>query len=420
MRVLVIGSGGREHALAWKIKQSPLVKEVISAPGNYGLAQIGPRVNIKPEDIEGLVSFALEQEIDLTVVGPELPLAQGIVDRFIKEGLLIFGPSKKASLLEASKVFAKRFMTRHNIPTANYEVFEDLKQAIDYIKSQENALVVKADGLAYGKGVIVCKDSEQAIRAASSMLEGRIFKEAGARIIIEEKLLGKEISFLALTDGEDIISLAVSKDYKPVYDGDKGPNTGGMGAFSPVPYVSESLFKEIEEKIIIPTVLGLKEEGYTFRGVIYAGLMISDARPYVLEFNVRFGDPETQPLMLRLKSDLVPLLVESAQGRFSSKEVEWDSRSSVCVVLASGGYPQAYKKGKEIRGLCDIRDSKEVVVFHAGTKAQGEKVVTAGGRVLGITALGDGLLQASELAYQAVQKIKWEDMHYRTDIGIKF
>ncbi len=419
MKVLVVGSGGREHALVWKIAQSPKVSKVYCAPGNAGISRQATLVSIQANDLESLLDFALKERIDLTVVGPEEPLTRGIVDRFESHGLPIFGANEKAAELEGSKAFAKEIMRKYHIPTAGYEIFEDRQRAIDYVRKQGAPIVVKADGLAAGKGVILCKTVEEAIEAIDQMMVKKIFGEAGRRVVIEEYLVGEEASYIALTDGKAILPLASSQDHKAVYDGDEGPNTGGMGAYSPAPVVTEEVNHKIVEKILRPVIQGMAEEGRPYRGVIYAGLMIHNGQPKVLEFNARFGDPETQPVFMRLKSDLVPILQSCLQGNLSQCQIEWDRRASVCVVMASKGYPGTYEKGKRIDGLEEVSRMEDIFIFHAGTALKDQEVVTNGGRVLGVTGLGENIPKAIERTYQAVEKISWEGVHYRKDIGKK-
>ncbi|MFY9398985.1 MAG: phosphoribosylamine--glycine ligase [Desulfomonilia bacterium] len=420
MNVLVVGSGGREHALCWKIGASPLVGEVFCAPGNGGIASDAVCVDIPADDIPALIKFARSNDVGLTVVGPEAPLIAGIVDAFESERLPVFGPTKSAACLEGSKSFAKEMMQRASIPTARFAVFTDLDAARAYISSADFPLVVKADGLAAGKGVIVTSSKDEALEALNEIMVARAFGEAGSRVVIEERLAGEEASFIAICDGEHIVPLASSQDHKPVFDGDRGPNTGGMGAYSPAPVLDEASQGLVMEKILYPLVHAMKLAGITYRGVIYAGLMMTDGGPQVLEFNARMGDPETQPLLMRLKSDLVPLLLETAlKGSIRDMELDWDSSPSVCVVMASGGYPGSYEKGKPIGGIDDAEAIPGVKVFHAGTRLEKGRVLTAGGRVLGVTALGDGLEGTILKAYRAVSCISFEGMHFRRDIGRK-
>jgi phosphoribosylamine--glycine ligase len=419
MKALVVGSGGREHTLVWKIKKSPLVEKLYCAPGNAGISKDAECVDIKPTDIEGLAEFARDEGIDLTVVGPELPLTLGIVDRFEEEGLRIFGPSRAASEIEASKIFTKNLMKKYGIPTAFFSTFYNFDDALKWAKEVKPPLVVKADGLAGGKGAVICKTEEEAAEALDAMMRRRIFGDAGERVLIEEFIEGEEVSFLAFTEGYTVLPLASSQDHKPLYDEDRGPNTGGMGAYSPAPIVTPEVHEVIMQRIMIPTVRALDEEGRKYKGVLYAGLMMKDGEPKVLEFNCRFGDPEAQPLLVRMKSDIVPILSAVMDERLREVEIEWRTDAAVCVVLASRGYPGDYKKGVEITGLDEVGRMKDVITFHAGTALRDGKVVTDGGRVLGITALGGGILQAIDRVYEAVQKISWDGVYYRKDIGRK-
>ncbi len=418
MKVLVVGSGGREHALAWKIGLSERVDKVYVSPGNGGIED-SCRVKIPPHEIVKLADFAEKEKIDLTVVGPELPLTLGIVDEFERRGLRIFGPSKLAAELEGSKVFAKEFMRRHGIPTAEFEVAASPAEAERIVKEGKFGypVVIKADGLAGGKGSLICHDLQEALKAIDLLMRERVFGSAGDRVVIEKFLEGKEISFTAVTDGTHILPFVTSLDHKRAYDGDRGPNTGGMGAISPCPYVDASLYRQIMEVIVKPTIEKMFEEGRKFRGVLYAGLMLTEEGPKVLEFNVRFGDPETQAMLLRLDSDLVDILEAAVEGELNSVKPVWDRRASAVVVLASGGYPGKYEKGKLIEGLDKVGD--DVIIFHAGTERKDGKFYTAGGRVLNVAALGETLSQALEKVYAAIEKIKFENMHYRKDIGRK-
>lgn len=418
MKILIIGSGGREHALAWKIKQSPRVEKIYCAPGNGGISEIAECVNIEVMDIPALVKFAKEKKIDLTVVGPESPLVAGIVNEFEKAKLKIFGPSREAAQLEGSKVFAKEFMHRRNIPTAVFKVFDDIKEAKDFLNKAQFPLVVKADGLAAGKGVMVCKALNEAMEAVDQIMAEKIFQEAGSKIVIEECLEGDEVSILAISDGERFCMLEASQDHKRIFDDDIGPNTGGMGAYSPTPVVNSELMKKIEGRVIEPTIRGMAKEGNPFKGVLYAGLMITLDGPKVLEFNVRLGDPETQAILPRLKDDLVEVMLASCEGKLTEGKLRWDRRSCVCVVMSSGGYPGKYSMGYEILGLDAIEES-QAMIFHAGTKKQGDKFFTAGGRVLGVTSLGQGIEKAINRTYEAVEKIKFERCFFRRDIGAK-
>lgn len=419
MKVLVIGGGGREHAIVWKIAQSPKVKKIYCAPGNAGIAELADCIPIGAEDIDKLFAFAKEEKIDLTVVGPEAPLVAGITDIFEKKGLKVFGATKKAVEIESSKSFAKYLMEKYNIPTAAGRTFTSYKKAEEYIRKMGAPLVVKADGLAAGKGVIVCATEKKAIDALNLIMTKRAFGAAGNKVLIEECLIGEEASFLAFTDGKTVLPLPSSQDHKPIYDNDKGPNTGGMGAYSPAPIVDPYLHKKIMEEIMIPTVNAMAAEGRPYKGVLYAGLMIDKDQVKVLEFNGRFGDPEAQPLLIRMKNDLVPIMEAVIEGRLDECSLTIDDRASVCVVMASGGYPGSYKKGLPVSGLRNVRRMKNVVVFHAGTAVKDNAIVTSGGRVLGVTALGDSVAKAISRAYLAVSKIKWKDVYYRTDISIK-
>ena len=414
VNILVVGSGGREHSLGWKLSQSPNVEKVYTAPGNGGTEN---NVPIPVDRIEDLAEFAQKNNC-FTVVGPESPLALGIVDFFEEKNLKIFGPNKKAAQLESSKIWAKNFMNRNNVPTAKFEIFDDAKKATEYVKSINHPVVIKADGLAAGKGVIVCNSTEEALSAIDTILVKKTFGEAGNRIIIEERIDGVEASYISLSDGNFAISMATSQDHKRIYDNDMGPNTGGMGSYSPTPLIEKSMAKKIQEKIIDKTIDAMKNEGAPFKGFLYAGVMIKDNEPCVLEYNVRMGDPECQPIMMRMDSDLYDYLLASTTGTLSSlPPISWKNQSAVCVVLASKGYPEAYPKNEEITGL-DF-SSDETFVFHAGTKNENDKVLTNGGRVLGVTALGDSLQQAISNAYSAADKVNWPNKYSRQDIGKK-
>jgi phosphoribosylamine--glycine ligase len=417
MDVLVVGGGGREHALVWKIRQSPRVARLFCAPGNAGIGELAELVPIAADDVAGLKRFAAEARIALTVVGPERPLALGIADEFEAAGLRIFGPRRAAAEIEASKVFAKELCRRCHVPTAAFGVFSDPDAAERYVRDHGGPLVVKADGLAAGKGVFVCGSPEEACRAIDDLMRRRVFGAAGGRVVVEERLEGEELSFMALADGETVLPLDAAQDHKRALDGDAGPNTGGMGAYSPVPLVTPALHARIMGEIMVPVVRRLRAEGIIYRGVLYAGLMVQGERPWVLEFNVRFGDPECQPLMLRLKGDLVELMERAVDGRLAGAAAEWDPRAAVCVVLAAGGYPGEYEMGKPIEGLDRLRAWSDGVVFHAGTARAGDRVVTSGGRVLGVTGLGADLGGAIAETYRAVAGIRWDGMHYRSDIG---
>ena len=417
MKVLVIGGGGREHALVWKISKSPKVSKIFCAPGNAGISRIAECVSIRADDVQGLLSFVKHNKIDVTVVGPEAPLVLGISDAFRSEGLKIFGPSKAASKLEGSKAFSKNIMLKYNIPTAEAGVFTDYDNAIEYIRKKGTPIVIKADGLAAGKGVIVATNEKEATDAVKAMMIDMVYGDAGKMIIIEECLTGEEASFLVFTDGRDIIPMPLSKDHKRVFDDDKGPNTGGMGAYSPVPGISDEMYLRIMDDIIVPVIEGLEREGYTYEGVLYTGLMITRDGPRVLEFNCRFGDPEAQPIIMRLSSDIMEIIEGVVGRRLGMVNVKWSDSASVCVVMASGGYPDKYRNGKIISGLNDVAGMDDVMVFHAGSAYNNENIVTAGGRVLGVTALGEDIGKAKEKAYEAVSKIYFDGMHYRKDIG---
>lgn len=419
MKILITGSGGREHALAWKSAESEKVTKVFVAPGNAGTAQETKLENvpIQATDIKALIHFAQENAVDLTIVGPEAPLVAGIVDEFQRVGLRCFGPTQAAAQLEGSKVFTKDFLKRQNIPTANYASFTDVEKAIAYIRQIGVPIVVKADGLAAGKGVIVAQTEEEAIKAVQEMLKGNAFGEAGHRVVIEAFLQGEEASFICIVDGEHILPLATSQDHKPRDEGDKGPNTGGMGAYSPAPVVTPEVHARIMAEIIKPTVRGMAAEGNSYTGFLYAGLMIdAEGNPKVLEYNCRFGDPEAQPILLRLRSDLVELCMAALDKRLHQVEAQWDSRTALGVVLAAGGYPKSYEKGFVIKGLKKEARGK---IFHAGTLEKEGEIVTAGGRVLCACALGDTVREAQSRAYARVKEIHWEGMYYRSDIGYR-
>ncbi|MDO9042022.1 MAG: phosphoribosylamine--glycine ligase [Desulfocapsaceae bacterium] len=419
MKVLVVGSGGREHALVWKISQSSRVKKIYCAPGNAGIKRLAECVDLAVTDIEALLQFAKQEEIDLTIVGPESSLAAGIVDRFEEEGLRIFGPRKNSAILEGSKVFSKEFMEKYAIPTASFKVFTDLKKARKYIDQIGAPLVVKADGLAAGKGVIVAGSIKEAKEAVDLIMKDKAFGDAGNKVIIEACLHGEEASFIAFTDGKTVLPLPTSQDHKAIYDGDKGPNTGGMGAYSPAPVVTEAIADFVMNKVMLPTIQGLAAEGRPFKGMLYAGLMIEGGKVNVLEFNCRFGDPEAQPLLMRLKSDVVDIFEAVIDGRLDTVEMKIDPRPTVCVVMSSGGYPGNYKTGKVINGLAAAAKETGVQIFHAGTAVKNERTVTAGGRVLGVTAVGKTIEKAIEQAYKAVDRIQWTGCYSRRDIGAK-
>lgn len=421
MNILIIGSGGREHALAWKAAQSPLADKVFVAPGNAG-TQLEPNlinVAISATDVEALVHFAQQENVGLTIVGPEAPLVIGVVDAFQKVGLTIFGPTQSAAQLEGSKAFTKDFLARHVIPSAEYRNFTDLDLALDYIRAKGAPIVIKADGLAAGKGVVVAMTLEEAVSAAKDMLEGNAFGDAGHRIVVEEFLSGEEASFIVMVDGENVVPMATSQDHKRAYDEDKGPNTGGMGAYSPAPIVTDEVHQRIMDEVIYPTVRGMAAENNSYTGFLYAGLMIDEAgNPKVIEFNCRFGDPETQPIILRMKSDLVELCLAGAEGRLDEKTSEWDPRAALGIVLAAEGYPGDYRTNDVISGLPTDEVEGEKV-FHAGTQLRECHVVTHGGRVLCATALGESVAQAQQRAYQLAEKISWNGCTYRKDIGYR-
>jgi len=418
MKVLVVGGGGREHALVRKIAESDRVEQIFCAPGNAGIALDAELVDIKDGDLPGLLAFAKDQEIGLTVVGPEVPLCEGIVDLFTEAGLRIFGPRAAAAELEGSKAFAKSLMRKHKIPTASFKSFTDQEEAMTYLRTVLDwPVVIKADGLAAGKGVVIVSGLAEAGEMISSIMAEKLFGDAGSKIVIEEFLNGEEASILAFTDGRTIAVLEASQDHKAAYEGDTGPNTGGMGAYSPAPVVTSRILDQVTRDILVPLVHALHKEERPYRGILYAGLMISKGGPKVLEFNVRFGDPETQVVLARMKTDLVELMEATIDGTLDQVELDWDPRAAMCVVMAAGGYPESYEQGKIIHGISDANAMDDVAVFHAGTKIENGNLVTAGGRVLGVTALGEDLAAARERAYQAVAKIDWEDVHYRKDIG---
>ena len=417
MKILVIGSGGREHALIWKLSQSPEVGQIYCAPGSAGIAEFAELIAIAPYQIEDLVEFAAQQKIDLTVVGPELPLTLGISDLFESRGLKIFGPNRDAAQLEGSKAFAKRIMTENRIPTAAAGIFSDAQWARRYLDQNPAPYVVKADGLAAGKGVLICSSRKEAHSAIDEIVVKKAFGQAGDKVVIEEFLHGEEASFMVLTDGDHVLVLPSSQDHKRVFDNDQGPNTGGMGAYSPAPVVTQTVEDRVLREVVAPLMAGLKRQGIVFRGVIYVGLMLTDTGPKVLEFNARFGDPECQVIMMRLKSDLVPLLQATVNGTLRTVHPEWYPDPAVCVVLSAGGYPGSYETGKEIRGLEKLKDWREGFVFHAGTSKESGRWQTSGGRVLGVTARGRDLASAVQEVYRGVTAISWDGMHYRRDIG---
>lgn len=417
MNVLVIGSGGREHTIAWKLLQSPQVKKVYCAPGNGGTAQIAQNVPIGVNDFAALAQFVKDEGIDLTVVGPEDPLLGGIVDFFEERNLPIFGPNGRAAMIEGSKSFAKRLMMRYNIPTSAYESFIDYESAIAYVREQGAPIVIKADGLAAGKGVVVAETLEEAEEALRQIMEESIFGEAGTRVVVEECMFGEELSLLSFVDGETVKPMITSQDHKRIFNDDRGPNTGGMGTYAPVPQMSEELVDQIVETIVKPMAKGMAQDGIPFKGILYTGLMITEQGPKVVEFNARFGDPETQVILPLLETDLLEIVVATIKGELDAVDVKWKKGSAVCVVMAAPGYPGDYPKGQMIEGL--DRTGENVTVFHAGTKAAEEGIVTSGGRVLGVTATGEDLEKARAAAYETVQAISFEGAQYRTDIAAK-
>jgi phosphoribosylamine--glycine ligase len=421
MRILIVGNGGREHALAWKISQSPRAERVFVAPGNAGTAVDAENVDLPVTDFPRLIKFAKENQVDLTVIGPEGPLAAGIVDAFQQEKLRVFGPSKAASELEGSKVFCKNLLRQADVPTADYQVFRDLNRAVTFLRDREDVpVVVKADGLAAGKGVMVCHNRAEALDAVQRIAGKKEFGDAGSQIVIEERLDGQEASVLAITDGRTIITLPPAQDHKPAFDGDTGPNTGGMGAYCPAPLVNDATLHTIESQILVPTIHALKRSRRPFRGILYAGLMMTNQGPKVLEYNVRFGDPECQPLLMRLKTDILDLLEATVDGHLDRIErVEWDPRPAVCVVMASEGYPGKYEIGRPIRGLAEAAKIPDVKVFHSGTATVDGRVVSNGGRVLSVTALGESIPSAKLQAYTAVKQIRWDGAWCRKDISDK-
>jgi phosphoribosylamine---glycine ligase len=417
MQVLVIGGGGREHALVWKIKQSPKVEKIFCAPGNAGTSELAENIPIAADDIKGLLEFALQKGIGLTVVGPEQPLVKGIVDRFEEKGLRIFGPNARAAELEGSKSFSKDIMKKYGLPTAEYKTFNSADSAGKYIESKNCPLVVKADGLAAGKGVLLCQTADEALAAVDSIMGKRSFGEAGDQIVVEEFLEGEEVSVLAFSDGQTVLLMDSAQDHKAAYDGDKGPNTGGMGAYSPAPIFTETMRQKVRDKIMLPMIRAMQQEGRPYKGILYAGLMLTKTGPQILEFNARFGDPETQPLLVRMDSDIIPIFEACIDGTLAECPLQWKDESSICVVMAAKGYPDSYEKGKPISGLKDANSLPGVVVFQAGTKEQDGEVLTHGGRVLGVTATGEDTATAISRAYEAVEKIEWDGIHYRKDIG---
>ncbi len=419
MRILVLGSGGREHALVWKLSQSRLVKKIFVAPGNGGMGDLAESLPLQADKPVELADFASASRIDLTVVGPEAPLVFGIVDYFKSRGLKIFGPTKAAARLEGSKVFAKQIMERTGVPTARFQAFRELKEALRYLEKLPVPMVVKADGLAAGKGVIVAQTREEAVKAVTAILRDRVFGEAGSQVVIEECLSGEEVSVLAVSDGSRFLLLESAQDHKRVFDADQGPNTGGMGAYSPVPMLEPGGMEQIRKKIFEPVIRGMAQQGTPFTGILYAGLMLTAEGPKVLEFNVRLGDPEAQAVLPRLKGDLVELLVAAVEGRLNRASTIWDSRACACVVLASAGYPGKYDVGRVIAGLNQVADLPDTLVFHAGTKRDGARLVTSGGRILNVVGLGLTLEQALEKCYRAADLIQFEGKQFRRDIGAR-
>ncbi|HHW69763.1 MAG TPA: phosphoribosylamine--glycine ligase [Clostridiales bacterium] len=419
MNILVVGGGGREHALVWKISKSPKVSKIYCAPGNGGISDLAECIDIKATDINGIVDFAEEKEIDLVVVAPDDPLAMGMVDELTKRGIRAFGPNKRAAIIEGSKVFSKNFMKKYNIPTADFQVFDNREDAIYFLKHCNYPVVIKADGLALGKGVIIANDLTEAKKAVDDCMINKTFGKSGERIVIEEFLEGPEVSILCFTDGTTIVPMPSAQDHKRVYDGDRGPNTGGMGAFSPSIYYTEEIEKFCIKNIFIPTIEAMKKEDRLFKGVLYFGLMLTDNGPKVLEYNARFGDPETQALLPLLETDIVEIFEAIIDERLHEIDVVWQDKSALCVILASGGYPKKYEKGYEIKGIEDILKHENIFIFHSGTKKKNGKYYTAGGRVLGITAVGDNLESVYKTVYSHIEKIKFKDMHYRKDIGKK-
>ncbi len=418
MKVLVVGSGGREHALVWKLSKSPRVKSILAAPGNAGIAEIAECAPVAATDINGLLKLAYTEKVDLTVVGPEAPLVAGIVDKFNEAGLRIFGPTRQAAALEGSKIFAKELLHRQGIPTAAFRVFDDFTEAREYVLQCDTGLVVKTDGLAAGKGVIVAKDVAETLEALENIMIYNTFGSAGSRVLVEEKLAGPEVSLLAFTDGETVLPMLAAQDHKPAFDGDTGPNTGGMGAYAPAPVLTPDLYQQVLQDVLIPIVSGLKKQGIIYRGVLYAGMMLTAAGPQVLEFNVRFGDPEAQPLLVLLENDLVEVFEATVDGNLHKQSLSWHSDTAVCVVLTADGYPGPYEKGQLITGL-GAAQQEGAHVFHAGTVRQNGELVTAGGRVLGVTATAPDIKEAIDVAYLAVDKILFKGAHYRKDIGQK-
>lgn len=416
MKVLVVGSGGREHAICYSLIKGKKVEEIYCAPGNAGISKIAQCLNIKDNDIDNLCKFAKENKIDLTIVGPEVPLVEGIVDKFEKENLKIFGPNKKCSMLEGSKSFSKEFMIKNDIPTAKYKEYTDLKEAISEIDSFGYPVVIKADGLAAGKGVVIAKDKEESIKTLKEMMNDKKFGSAGEKIVVEEFLKGIETSILAFVDNNTIVPMESAKDHKKVYNNEEGPNTGGMGTFSPSNIYDKNLSEIVRKEVLDKTLKGFKSDNLNYKGILFIGLMITEDGPKVLEYNVRFGDPETQSVLLRLETDLIEIIEAILENRLDEIEIKYDKENAVCVMLTSGGYPENYEKGKVIIGLENL--DEDIVIFHSGTKIIDNKLVTNGGRVIGVSAKGNSLEEASKKVYENIEKIKFEGMHYRTDIGV--
>ena len=416
MNILVIGSGGREHAIIWKLAQSKLATKIYCAPGNGGTGELSENVNISVDDLSGLLNFAKDKQIDLTIVGPEIPLTAGLVDLFEQNKLKVFGPNKAAAQLEGSKLFSKQLMAKYHIPTAGYASFTEAVKAITYLKEQYFPIVIKADGLAAGKGVIIAQDFEEASKAINDIMTNKVFGSAGNQVVIEEFMQGEEASLLAFTDGQTIVPMASAQDHKAIFEGDKGPNTGGMGAYSPAPVLTKSLSAEVQKTILEPTIAALRSEGIVYKGVLYAGLMITKAGPKVVEFNVRFGDPETQVVLPRLETDLIEIMLAVIEERLATIKLEWSNQHCISVVLAAGGYPGNYEKGKAITGLDSLEKS---FAFHAGTVKKGQQVLSSGGRVLNVTALGETLQLASDNVYSEIDRISFDGRYYRKDIGWK-
>jgi len=419
MNILLIGSGGRENALAWKLAQSSRVEELYIAAGNPGTKEFGENLDFDESNQEALLEFALKEKIDITVVGPEAPLAAGIVDLFEEHGLKVFGPNQKAAQLESSKAFSKELMQKYQIPTAAYKSFTEAEKAVEYIKKKGAPIVVKASGLAAGKGVIVARTEKEAVEAVETIMKDEKFGEAGEEVVIEEFLEGEEATILAFCDGKTIVPMIASQDHKPAYDGGKGPNTGGMGAYAPAPVVNEQIKEKFQAEIMEPTLKALQSEGLDFKGIIYFGLMIKDSKAKILEYNVRFGDPEAQVVLALLKTDLVDIMEAVVEEKLDQVEIKWSDQKALCVVMASGGYPIEYEKGKEITGIKDAESAEDIIVFQAGTRLEGDKLLTDGGRVLAVTALGDNFEEVIEKAYNGVEKINFADFHIRNDIGHK-